>query len=291
MPETRAASKGAASAEMVRVACLYALIILGAAAAKPRVAVVTSGSLRTFLNCNASFFRRVVQPNPSFAFDFYYFAVADGSDAAAARALRKPGRHPGLRRLELEPHDEALAGLHNDLLRLKDLPAGDGTARGKATNVALMFRSIAKADALRRTDERRHALVIRTRPDLKWCADLNVTAALLLATRRTVLVPFAEDSLVFDQVAVASPQTMASYADVYTTFQKEVERNPARSLYPERELGRHFRSAKLRPLTMRQFRGVLVRSGGRAEDSFAKLRRDHPALGLAMPEVVRVCDE
>ena len=87
VPETRAASKGAASAEMVRVACLYALIILGAAAAKPRVAVVTSGSLRTFLNCNASFFRRVVQPNPSFAFDFYYFAVADGSDAAAARAL------------------------------------------------------------------------------------------------------------------------------------------------------------------------------------------------------------
>jgi hypothetical protein len=43
---------------------------------------------------------------------------------------------------------------------------------------------------------------------------------------------------------------------------------------------------------MRRFRGVLVRSGGRAEDSFSKLRRDHGALGaVAMPERVRVCDE
>ena len=85
---------------MVRL--VLGTLLMGAAAAeKQRVAVVTSGSLRTFLNCNASFFRRVVQPNPGFVFDFYYFAVADGSDAAAARALRRPGRHPGLRRLEL----------------------------------------------------------------------------------------------------------------------------------------------------------------------------------------------
>lgn len=280
-------------ATMVR--CFLCTLVLTTTAAtdKPRIAVVTSGSLRTFLNCNASFFKRVVTPNPSFAFDFYYFAVADGSDAAAARALRRPGRHPGLRRLELEPHDEAIVSLQSDLPRLGDLPEGAGTARGKATNVALMFRSIAKADALRRTDERGHSLVIRTRPDLRWCADLNLTAALHLAQgKRTVLVPFAEDNLVFDQVAVAAPRTMASYADVYTTFRDEVARNPARSLYPEREMWRHFRSAKLRPLTMRQFRGVLVRSGGRAEDSFTKLRRDHAALGaVAMPERVRVCNE
>ena len=250
---------------MVR-AFLCTLIMGAAAAEKQRVAVVTSGSLRTFLNCNASFFRRVVQPNPGFAFDFYYFAVADGSDAAAARALRRPGRHPGLRRLELEPYKEALAGLESDLPRLKDLPAGDGTARGKATNVALMFRSISKADALRRDDSRQHVLVIRTRPDLRWCSDLNVTAALELAHGKTVLVPFAEDNLVFDQVAVAAPRAMEAYANAYATFRDEVERNPQRSLYPEREMWRHFRSAKLRPLTMRRFRGVLVRSGGRAED-------------------------
>ena len=276
---------------MVRL--VLGTLLMGAAAAeKQRVAVVTSGSLRTFLNCNASFFRRVVQPNPGFVFDFYYFAVADGSDAAAARALRRPGRHPGLRRLELEPYKEALSGLESDLPRLKDLPAGDGTARGKATNVALMFRSISKADALRRDDSRQHVLVIRTRPDLRWCSDLNVTAALQLAHGKTVMVPFAEDNLVFDQVAVAAPRAMESYANAYATFRDEVERYPARSLYPEREMWRHFRSAKLRPLTMRRFRGVLVRSGGRAEDSFSKLRRDHGALGaVAMPERVRVCDE
>ena len=54
---------------MVR-AFLGTLIMGAAAAEKPRVAVVTSGSLRTFLNCNASFFRRFVQPNPGFVFDF-----------------------------------------------------------------------------------------------------------------------------------------------------------------------------------------------------------------------------
>ena len=100
----------------------------------------------------------------------------------------------------------------------------------------------------------------------------------------------SEDNLVFDQVAVAAPRAMSVRRRLPRL--DEVERNPQRSLYPEREMWRHFRSAKLRPLTMRRFRGVLVRSGGRAEDSFSKLRRDHGALGaVAMPERVRVCDE
>ena len=89
LPSTTAAQNA-----MVR-AFLCTLIMGAAAAEKQRVAVVTSGSLSTFLNCNASFFRRVVQPNPGFAFDFYYFAVADGSDAAAARALTKAGPPSG----------------------------------------------------------------------------------------------------------------------------------------------------------------------------------------------------
>ena len=74
------------------------------------------------------------------------------------------------------------------------------------------------------------------------------TAALQLAHGKTVLVPFAEDNLVFDQVAVAAPRAMEAYAAAYATFRDEVERNPPRSLYPEREMWRHFRSAKLRPL-------------------------------------------
>ena len=67
--------------------------------------------------------------------------------------------------------------------------------------------------------------MIRTRPDLRWCSDLNVTAALELAHGKTVLVPFAEDNLVFDQVAVAAPRAMEAYANAYATFRDEVERN------------------------------------------------------------------
>ncbi len=113
-----------------------------------------------------------------------------------------------------------------------------------------------------------------------------------VAKKAAKLAPKVGAAILAGQVAVAAPRAMESYAAAYSTFRDEVDRNPQRSLYPEREMWRHFRSAKLRPLTMRRFRGVLVRSGGRAEDSFSKLRRDHGALGaVAMPERVRVCDE
>ena len=154
-----------------------------------------------------------------------------------------------------------------------------------------MFRSIGKGDDLRtRDDGRRHALVIRARPDLRWCSDVNLTAALALAAEDVVLVPYAEAQLVFDQIAIAAPAAMARYADAYEqTLKPEIARSPYRGLYPEREMWRHFRAAKLRPYTMRGFRSVLVRTrptgGTFEEDAYVKLRLDHPALAaVTMPE-------
>ena len=105
-------------------------------------------------------------------------------------------------------------------------------------------------------------------------------------------MPFAEAQLVFDQVALGAPTAMARYADAYeATLRPEVARNPYRGLYPEREMWRHFRGAKLRAYTMRNFRSVLVRRGKNGgsyeEDAYVKLRQDHPALAaVSMPERV-----
>ena len=153
------------------------------------VAVVVSGSLRTFLECNASFFERVAKPNPGFAFDFYVYAVVHDVDRAEREALeRLKARHPRVRGLEVVSSSDAAEFIKKDMPKLAALPPGEGTARGKASNVASMFRSIDRADALRRDDdERTHALVIRARPDLRWCSDVNLTAALALSGDDVVL--------------------------------------------------------------------------------------------------------
>ena len=164
-------------------------------------------------------------------------------------------------------------------------------------------------------------LVIRARPDLMWCSDVNLTAALHVAQERNVvLVPFAEDQLaraprhrrsgaerarervsgavslqVFDQVAIAAPAAMAAYASGYeATLAKEIARDPRRGLYPEHEMYRHFRNLKLKPLTMRGFRSALVRKDDRGrpfqEDGYVKLRKDYSDLAnVAMPDPVDHC--
>ena len=94
-----------------------------------------------------------------------------------------------------------------------------------------------------------------------------------------------------DQFAIAAPRTMKVFASGYTTtLVDEVRRNPRRALYPEREMWRHFRSARLRAVTLRDFRSTLVRSSGAHvwhEDALAKLRLDFPDLArVAMPPAV-----
>ena len=92
----------------------------------------------------------------------------------------------------------------------------------------------------------------------------------------------------FDQMAIGGEAAMALFAAGYArTLPQEIARNPRRALYPERELWRHVRSSHLRTVTLRGFRSALVRSGGRREDSFVKLRQDHPDLArVAMPPVL-----
>ncbi|KAH8048719.1 hypothetical protein JL722_12340 [Aureococcus anophagefferens] len=123
------------------------------------------------------------------------------------------------------------------------------------------------------------------------CSSVNLTAALAVLDEDVVLVPFAEDQLVFDQFAVAGPDAMARYARAYAdTLTREIARNPQRALYPEREMWRHFRAEKLKAVTLREFRSTLVRLDGagapRHEDAYAKLRLDYPHLArVAMPAV------
>ena len=264
------------------------------AAPRRAAAVVLSGGLRTFLHCNGSFFDRVVAENPDFRFDYFVHAVleGDGGDAAAFQAL-KSGAHPNVKRVEAELAADARRAVLRELPNLAKLPAGNGTARGKAINVASMFRSIALAEALRAGAA--YDVVLRLRPDAYFCSSVNLTAALAVLDEDVVLVPFAEDQLVFDQFAVAGPSAMARYARAYAdTLTREIARNPQRALYPEREMWRHFRAEKLKAVTLREFRSTLVRLDGagapRHEDAYAKLRLDYPHLArVAMPAPVETC--
>jgi len=264
-----------------------------------RAAIVLSGGLRTFLHCNESLHRRVALPNPDFALDFYVYAVVDGDDKDAGRALvaLEGGGWPALRALAsaAAPAFAADVGAALPPPGLAASPPGEGTARGKAGNIASMFRSIELADALRVADVgRTHDVVIRARPDLFWCADVNLTAALALADRRpgAVLVPWAEGDLAFDQVAVSSPKAAAAYASGFSrTLAPAVAAR--RPLYPEREMARHLARAGLAPYTLRAFRSALVRrdeSGAPYhEDAYAKLRSDFPDLATTMPPYLDGC--
>ncbi|KAJ1444362.1 hypothetical protein M885DRAFT_627196 [Pelagophyceae sp. CCMP2097] len=267
------------------------------------VAVVASGGLRTFAHCNASVFDLLIKRNPRYTFDFYVYAVTAGpapnragaaahkaaiAGEEAALAALQAGAHPRLRRLAAISTSDARRTVLADVPGLADLPHGNGTARGKAVNVASMFRSMQVADALRTADEAArgfvHAVVVRIRPDLRLCAAVDLSAAERVIAQHadTVLVPFATERLVGDQFAIASAQAMVKYAKGFDALIRRGRLGERKALYPEHELWRHLAQQHLSSVALPAFRASLVRQDARhrplLEDAYGKLRADFPAL-------------
>ena len=75
-------------------------------------------------------------------FRYWLYIVADRGDARALHLLRT--RHPALRALETISSEAAAEAVRRDLPTLLRLPAGDGTARGKAAQHGVDYSAVSR---------------------------------------------------------------------------------------------------------------------------------------------------
>lgn len=146
----------------------------------------------------------------------------------------------------------------------------------------------------------RYDLVLRLRPDLCFCAPLDLSAA--LASPGSWWLPWADRHahLAFDQIAAGSAAMMSIYSKAYhATAVTEVQ--AGKELYPESVMWRHLASQSAggggggapRISLLAGFRASLARHRpngvAQYDDSFGKLKQDlygflsHPGLAAGLP--------
>jgi hypothetical protein len=259
---------------------------------KPVVAVVVSGAMRTLPECRKTVVKHIVEANPSMEFHFYvYLTVDTEAEVLDARQLVSQA-YPNVKSVLVLNGKQTSKAVRKALPGLDRLPAGSGTARGKASNIAKMLLGISLAERLRSLPSPpvfrhqlpeagavgappEHSLVLRLRPDLCFCRPLHLSALLGTAA---VHVPWSVPGMAFDQIAVGPPALMARYAGAFAvTLPRDVR--AGRELYPERALGSHLAAAMVPLRQLRGFHASLARGGGHGgrvsfEDPFGKLRLD-----------------
>ena len=278
------------------------LVILGlvyggrssAGSARPTVAVVVSGAMRTLPECRQTVVKHIVEANPSMEFHFYvYLTVDTEAEVHAAQQLASQA-YPNVKSVLVLNGKQTSKAVRRALPGLDRLPPGSGTARGKAHNIAKMLLGISLAERLRSLPSppvfRRqlpeagaagaapaHSLVLRLRPDLCFCRPLHLSPLLRTAA---VHLPWSAPGMAFDQIAVGPPALMAEYAAAFAvTLPRDVR--AGRELYPERALGSHLAAAAVPLRQLRGFHASLARGGGHGgrvafEDPYGKLKLDLP---------------
>ena len=133
------------------------LVILGlvyggrssAGSARPTVAVVVSGAMRTLPECRQTVVKHIVEANPSMEFHFYvYLTVDTEAEVHAAQQLASQA-YPNVKSVLVLNGKQTSKAVRRALPGLDRLPPGSGTARGKAHNIAKMLLGIALAERLR----------------------------------------------------------------------------------------------------------------------------------------------
>ena len=119
------------------VAC--GLVYGGRSSARPVVAVVISGAMRTLPECHRTVVKHIVEANPSMEFHFYVYVTVD-SEAEVVDAQRLVSQaYPNVKSVLVAHGRQTTRAVRKALPGLDRLPAGSGTARGKASNIAKML--------------------------------------------------------------------------------------------------------------------------------------------------------
>ena len=262
--------------------------------ARPTVAVVVSGAMRTLPECRATVVKHIVEANPSMEFHFYVYLTVDTEAEVLGAQQLVSQAYPNVKSVLVLNGKQTSKAVRKALPGLDRLPPGSGTARGKAHNIAKMLLGISLAERLRSLPsppvfQRQlpdagvagaapaHSLVLRLRPDLCFCRPLHLSPLLRTAA---VHLPWSAPGMAFDQIAVGPPALMAEYAAAFAaTLPRDVR--AGRELYPERALGSHLAAAAVPLRQLRGFHASLARGsghGGRVafEDPYGKLKLDLP---------------
>lgn len=262
--------------------------------ARPTVAVVVSGAMRTLPECRQTVVKHIVEANPSMEFHFYVYLTVDTEAEVLGAQQLVSQAYPNVKSVLVLNGKQTSKAVRKALPGLDRLPPGSGTARGKAHNIAKMLLGISLAERLRSLPSppvfRRqlpeagvagaapaHSLVLRLRPDLCFCRPLHLSPLLRTAA---VHLPWSAPGMAFDQIAVGPPALMAEYAAAFAaTLPRDVR--AGRELYPERALGSHLAAAAVPLRQLRGFHASLARGGGHGgrvsfEDPYGKLKLDLP---------------
>jgi len=282
------------------VLVVFGLVYGSRSSSRPVIAVVVSGAMRTLPECQKTVVKHVVEANPSMDFHFFVYVTVD-SEAEVIDAQRLVSQaYPNVKSVLVLNGKQTTKAVRKALPGLDRLPAGSGTARGKASNIAKMLLGLSLAERLRglpsppifrhevpeagtASGTPKHSLVLRLRPDLCFCRPLHLSA--LLSTS-AVHVPWSLPGMAFDQIAVGPPALMARYAAAFVaTLPGDVR--AGRELYPERALGSHLEGARVPLRQLRGFHASLARGGGHGgriafEDPFGKLKLDLPNVSFPM---------
>ena len=299
-----------------------------------RVAVLLSGAYRTLTDCNDTIARHVISANPWARFDVYAALTADHADEAERKRMEAAVRFSGacIAAVRIEGNGAVSAAVKRDTPSIDALPKGVGTAHGKAGNIVKMFRGIGRAwQLLEEHVEQREAgcngtppntrtrgfkhltaaaaaaavarvsssyeLVLRVRPDICFCAPLDLRPA--LAQPGNYWLPWAAPGagLAFDQIAAGSAAMISLYASAYHASVIGEVNTDKRELYPEavmwRHLERHGGAVAGRIARMGGFRASLARHRADGtphyDDPFGKLKQDllgplnNPSLAGGLP--------
>lgn len=267
--------------------------------ARPVVAVVVSGAMRTLPECQPTIKKYIIDANPSMDFHFYVYVTVDEDEEVANAQQLVSAAFPVVKSVLVLSGKQTSRAVKRTLPGLDSMPPGRGTARGKAGNIAKMLLGLTLAERLRglpsppvvrhhmpparnlsATVAAHHDLVLRLRPDLCFCRPLNLAP---LIGSHAVHVPWSAPGMAFDQIAAGPPELMARYAGAFdSTLPKDVALR--RELYPESALGSHLEHERLPLRTLRGFHASLARGGmGRPvsfADPYGKLKLDLPNVSF-----------
>ena len=157
--------------------------------ARPTVAVVVSGAMRTLPECRQTVVKYIVEANPSMEFHFYVYLTVDTEAEVLGAQQLVSQAYPNVKSVLVLNGKQTSKAVRKALPGLDRLPPGSGTARGKAHNIAKMLLGISLAERLRSLPSPpvfrhqlpeagvagaapAHSLVLRLRPDLCFCRPL-----------------------------------------------------------------------------------------------------------------------
>lgn len=297
------------------------------------IAVILSGAYRTLTDCNDTIAKHVIDANPWARFEVFAALTADPATDIERRRMEQAvqfGR-ACIAAVSVESNSDVSAAVRRDAPLLDSLPAGRGTARGKAANIVKMFRGIGRAWQLleAHTAQRdracgnesvdaalspplsaaalsarriaaRYDLVLRLRPDLCFCGALDLSQALQRPGHFWLPWVSSDARLAFDQLGAGSAAMMSVYASAYhATAVGDVAAR--RDLYPEEVMWRHLAThgdaaAAGRVARLDGFRASLARHRAdgteRYDDPYGKLRQDlMHATSLGRPALAATLPE